>query len=232
MTRRSHAAWLSLPALAETWHGWCGPAGSWGCARQPARQPPGTLLPVGPASRPCRLSLCPYGTGAHLSPDPGHSPTWGSQAQSRPQGQLVGKGRAGFQVSPRCHGTGVAAGAWQCPKPPGTGCVAQPWCQAHFSAPSPLIGPKPPHRPLAQAAHGAGSAGGPGPVLNLSRTGRGHGTPLCPALHPHLPWLCPCACCLADPVPCHAMLCCAVLFRRPVSGQRDSCPWLMPALRC
>jgi len=105
-------------------------------------------------------------------------------------------GGAGFQVPPRCHGDGVAAGGWHNPEP------LRGWLCGTATVPSPLLSPMP-RQSLGRMGWGAG------PGLNPSGIGRGQGTPLFLAPRPHLPWLCLCARCRTDHVPCHAVPCCA-----------------------
>ena len=205
VTQRAYPAQLSLLAPAETWHTWYRPAGSRGCAHQPVRQPPmGTAArgPCQPAVPSVSLPLRDRGT-----PEPrpwaqaGTAPRRGHGHTATRRTSWWGRGDTGFQVPPRCRGAGVAAGAWHGPEPLGTGCVAWPRCQAPSSAPSPFLGLMP-RQPVGQD-----QLGGAGPGVNLAGVGRDQGTPLFLALHPRLPWLCLCACCLADPMPCRAMLC-------------------------
>lgn len=223
VTQRAYPTWLSLPAPAETWHARCRPASSRGCARQPARQPPRDAAAHGPCQPPAPSVSLPLWDRGTAEPRPrvqaGTALHGGHRHAATCAASWWRAGGAGFQVPPRCHGAEVAAGAWHGPEPPpGAGCVAWPRCQA----PSLALRPG---SPWGKIGWGGGVGGGPG--INPAGIGTGQGTPLFPAPHLHLPWLCPCARSLADPVPCRATLC-----HRSVGGQRDPCAQPVPAPCC
>lgn len=122
--------------------------GMLGAARQAARavltswqgHPPGMLLPEVAASPPHRLSLCPYGTKAHLDPDPEHRracPHVGVMGAQPPVGPAGGGQGGKFPSAPRCHRAGVTAGAWHSPKTLGG------WLCGMATVPSPLLDPTP-----------------------------------------------------------------------------------------